>query len=86
MVAHSSSDNARSITAAYLSTLFNIGSSTGAILGGVLATILEIPVLFRIASIILMFSIVFVLMIRRKDSESLEKKEIDVGGIIDGRL
>jgi len=85
MVAQNTPSNLRNLTAAYLSTIFNIGSGTGAILGGALATFLEIPFLFTISSIIFMFSIVFALLIRGKDSESLENEETKLGGIIDGQ-
>lgn len=85
MVAKNSSSNMRNLTAAYLSTIYYIGSGIGAILGGALATFLEIPFLFTISSIILMFSIVFALLIRGKDSELLENEETKLGGVIDGR-
>lgn len=54
MLAEYSEPGSRSVTAAYLSTMFNLGAGFGAVMAGVLATLFGIPVIFKIAAIILL--------------------------------
>ncbi|MHA2143716.1 MAG: MFS transporter [Candidatus Thorarchaeota archaeon] len=70
MVANNSPDGCRSVIAAYLSTLFNIGSGFGAIIGGVLATYLVIPDLFRISSVLMIVAVFITFLIQKKEDVS----------------
>lgn len=67
MAAHHSPEGGRSITAAYLSTMFNVGSGFGAILGGYLALLVEIPTLFRISAVVIGIGVLLSLLIQRND-------------------
>jgi predicted MFS family arabinose efflux permease len=71
MLAKNSPDGCRSIIAAYLSTMFNIGSGLGAILGGILATFLIIPDLFRISSVLMIIAVFITLFIQGKEDISI---------------
>ncbi len=67
MAAHHSPKGGRSVTAAYLSTMFNVGSGVGAILGGYLALLVEIPTLFRISAVIIGIGTLLSLLIQKDD-------------------
>ncbi|MCJ7817260.1 MAG: MFS transporter, partial [Candidatus Thorarchaeota archaeon] len=71
MVANESPEGHRNVVAAYLSTMFNIGSGFGAVLGGFLATFMIIPDLFRIASGLMIIGMIIVLFIKKKEKKSL---------------
>ncbi len=71
MVANNSPDGCRSVIASYLSTMFNIGSGIGAILGGVLATYMVIPDLFRISSVLMIIGVFITLLIRKREIPSI---------------
>jgi predicted MFS family arabinose efflux permease len=77
MVANNSPDGCRSVVAAYLSTMFNIGSGVGEIFGGVLATFLAIPDLFRISSILMVIAVVIAPLLQKKGAESSIARETD---------
>jgi len=72
MVANESPEGHRSVIAAYLSTMFNVGSGFGAVLGGFLATIMIIPDLFRIASGLMIVGMIITLFINKHEKTSLE--------------
>jgi predicted MFS family arabinose efflux permease len=70
MVANNSPDGCRSVIAAYLSTMFNIGSGVGEIVGGLLATFLPIPDLFRISSTLMAIGVMTVPFLQKKGTKS----------------
>lgn len=71
MLAEHSEPGARSIAAAYLSTMFNVGSGFGSILAGIFATALGIPAMFKIAAILMISATLAALGIR-SGKESLD--------------
>ncbi|MHA2207762.1 MAG: MFS transporter [Candidatus Thorarchaeota archaeon] len=77
MVANNSPDGSRSVIAAYLSTMFNIGSGVGAILGGILATFLVIPDLFRISSVLMIVAVFITLFLQKKGEASFAGERLD---------
>lgn len=66
LVAENSPPRYRSVIAAYLSTLFNIGSGIGEITGGILATFLMITDLFRISSLLMLAAVFITLLIAKR--------------------
>jgi predicted MFS family arabinose efflux permease len=64
MLAEHSVRGARSVYAAYLSTMFNIGSGFGSVLAGILASVLGIPAIFKIASALMITASVAALAIQ----------------------
>lgn len=70
MLAEHSEPGARSIAAAYLSTMFNIGSGFGSVLAGILATLLGIPAIFKIAAILMITAAVAALAIGNERASS----------------
>lgn len=74
MLAKHSPPDARNVTAAYISTIFNVGAGIGAVLGGVLAPIITVPALFKISSILMLFSLILVLLIQKDRPESIESQ------------
>ncbi|MHA1977783.1 MAG: MFS transporter [Candidatus Hodarchaeales archaeon] len=67
LVTHSSSD-ARNVTAAYLSTIFHVGSGIGAVAGGVLTTFLEVPILLKFSSVLMLSSLILIFLIHDNKS------------------
>ncbi|MFW9779458.1 MAG: MFS transporter [Candidatus Heimdallarchaeota archaeon] len=65
ILAKHSPPDARKVTAAYISTIFNIGSGIGAVLGGLLATTVSIPDLFKLASLLMVFPLILVNFIQK---------------------
>jgi predicted MFS family arabinose efflux permease len=57
--------------------MFNIGSGVGEIFGGVLATFLAIPDLFRISSILMVIAVVIAPLLQKKGAESSIAQETD---------
>jgi len=55
------------IATAYLSTMFNIGSALGAITAGALTMFLNVPTIFKLASIITLTGVFAVALIRAKE-------------------
>ncbi len=72
MLADKCAANARNVAAAYLSTMFNIGSTFGAVLAGILVTFSDITLLFRIASLLMLVTFFVALAIRKKKSIPLD--------------
>ncbi len=72
MLAEHSEPGARSVSAAYLSTMFNIGSGFGSVVAGILATILGIPSIFKIAAVLMVTAAIAALAITR------DTKQVDV--------
>ena len=56
---------ARNIATAYLSTIFNVGAAFGAVVAGVLSMVLNIPSMFRLASIIILSGAIIVIISKR---------------------
>jgi len=65
VLSESSSPKTRNMAASYLSTIFYVGSSLGAILAGVLASYLPIPVIFKGASVLLATGLIGVTFLKR---------------------
>jgi predicted MFS family arabinose efflux permease len=57
---------ARNVAAAYLSTMFDIGSTIGAVLAGILVTIWSISLIFKLASLLMIISFTTALFIHRR--------------------
>lgn len=53
---------ARNIATAYISTIFNVGAAVGAVIAGLLSIILNIPSIFRLASIIILSAVIIVII------------------------
>ncbi len=53
---------ARNIATAYLSTIFNVGAAFGAVFAGALSIILNIPSIFKLASIIILSGAIIVII------------------------
>jgi predicted MFS family arabinose efflux permease len=66
MLAEKCDSNARNVAAAYLSTMFNIGSTVGSVLAGIIVTISNITMLFRFASLLMIITFLAALGISRK--------------------
>jgi len=56
-----------SVAIAYMSTILDIGQALGAITAGALALILNIPTIFKLASLILLTGALFVTLIQTSD-------------------
>ncbi len=67
VLSESSSAKTRNMAASYLSTVFYVGSSCGAILAGVLASYLPIPIIFKGASVLLATGLIGVVFLKRPD-------------------
>jgi predicted MFS family arabinose efflux permease len=67
IVAGNSPDGCRSVIAAYLSTMYNVGSAAGEIFGGVFATFLAIPDLFKLSSLLMIVGVLAASLLRNKD-------------------
>ena len=75
MVVNNSPDGYRSVIAAYFSTIFNIGSGFGVILGGVLTIFMVIPDLFRISSVLMIIAVYITLLLQKRASVSFIVEE-----------
>ncbi|MGY5875256.1 MAG: MFS transporter [Candidatus Thorarchaeota archaeon] len=79
MLADQSRANARNVAAAYLSTVFNVGSTVGAVLAGILATLFDIVFVFRFAGVLMFITFLMAFLITDRDktiivNENSEKK------------
>lgn len=75
ILSNNSQPGSRSLTAAYLSTMHNIGSGFGSVLGGVLVVAFDIPFIFKIASLLMLSSILSIAAIRKQPREESNKIE-----------
>jgi len=55
----------RNIATAYLSTIFNVGGAFGAITAGALSVVMDIPSIFRLASIIILSGVIMIMLQRK---------------------
>ena len=55
---------------AYLVTVFDIGQALGAVVAGALSTILNIPGIFKLASLIILTGVFIVTLIQTSDKAS----------------
>lgn len=59
----------RGVAAAYLSTMSNVGQALGALAAGVLASVLSLPSLFQLASLLYIPTIVAPFLIRQRGAK-----------------
>jgi len=71
MLADYAPSESANIATAYLSTMVNIGSALGAITAGALTMFLNVPTIFKLASIITLTGVFAVALIRTRDKPSL---------------
>jgi len=58
------------VATAYLSAIFDIGQALGAITAGALALVLNIPTIFKLASLITLAGALFVTLIQTSDKSN----------------
>lgn len=56
---------ARNVATAYLSTIFNVGAAFGAVTAGALSVVMDIPSIFKLASIIVLSGVIMVILQRK---------------------
>ncbi len=66
MLADRCDTTARNVAAAYLSTMFDVGSTIGAVLAGVLVTVWDISLIFKLAALLTLTALASALFIRKK--------------------
>ncbi len=67
LLADESQDSSRNVAAAYLSTIFNVGSTVGAVLAGILATLFDIVFVFRFAAFLMFITFLTSFLISSRD-------------------